>query len=142
MASCGRKLIIRMCHPQCTRISSALWLLQSDKVGACMCVHTGVCAGDCNYNLYTLCICVTNRRGLEYCLCLCLYVHCIQGSHRLAWTILPCLYAEGIFTSAHACSVFIVAEARLCRGQNNLTSRCAEAWGKSILTKQVISVLS
>lgn len=41
--------------------------------------------------------------------------------------------------------IFIVDEERLTCGQNNLTSRCVEALGKSIQTmapKQVMSILS
>lgn len=53
---------------------------------------------------------------------------------------------EGGMFGDYLCTfVFIVTEERLCHGQNNLTSRCAEAGGKSIQTtalKQVMSILS
>ena len=82
MASCGRKLIILMCHPRCTSISSALWLLQADKVGACMCEHTGVhvpaimCIRVGKYNDTFLHMCDYEAGdGILYVL----YVHCIQA---------------------------------------------------------------
>lgn len=41
-------------------------------------------------------------------------------------------WGGGYFYECVCMFVFIAAEERLCFGQNNLTSRCAEAWGKSI----------
>lgn len=125
MASCGRKLIIRMCHPQCMSISSALWLLQSDKVGTGMCVHTGVrvaaimciCVCKYNYKFDVLSIRVTKKWG--------------DGIWFVLVTICASLCAQRvtvcIFYECVCMFVYVVPEERLSCGQNNLTSRCAEA---------------
>lgn len=69
-------------------------------------------------------------------------MHCIAVCTR---ALCVCVCAVGGYFYKCVCMfVFIVAEGRLCCGQNNLTSRCAEAGGKSIQTvsrKQVMSIL-
>lgn len=156
MASCGRKLIILMCHPQCISISSALWLLQWHEVGAraWICEYTGVraifCVHKYNYKCYVQCVCVTKRWGMASCLLLCLYMHCVQAITD-EYALYCCEYksyvcvVRGYFYKCVCMFVFIVAKGRLCCGQNNLASRCAEAGGKSIQTmapEQVMSILA
>lgn len=135
-----------MCHPQCVSVSSMLWLLQSsDKVCTCIvpvCANGHLCSRGhtvYNYTFYVLCICVTTRWGVGMCLCSCICVYLLSGSHKWVcnvWMLL-CVQrgCEGIYFYECVCMfVFIVAEGRLCCGQNNLPSRCAEARGKSIKT--------
>lgn len=96
-----------MCHPRCTSISSALRLSQPDKVGACTCVHTGVCicVGKMyNYTFDVLCICVTKRWGMGFIYAL----H--SGSHRLVCTVLLCVLRVTVYF--YECVLYAVAEER------------------------------
>lgn len=113
-------------------------------------MHTGVyvCVGKYNYNFMnsaSLC-------GDHFCAHVYIYIAFRQSQISMRTAV--CAKADsvrvfvcgrGIFDMCVCMFVFIVAEMRLCCGQNNLTSRCAEACGKSIqmmAPKQVMSTLS
>lgn len=102
MASCGIELIIFVCQSRCTSITSGLWIVQSDKA----CVDTGVimciCVGKCNCTSDELYTYLAKRRGMGS---LCAF-H--SGTHRLAFTVLPCVQR----VTAYVCAFKSVCEER------------------------------